>query len=209
MAENLSNTALKVESKTIQIDDLVELHFDYLYRYAYRYFRSEDKAEDLVQETFLAATEAIKRFEGNCSPRTWLTSILRHKIMDKLRVKDREEIVDFGSMEQESLSKLFNEAEHWHTETGPLLWGDAPDKTLNQKQFLVVLESCLGKLPRQVREIFLLREMEGFDRDEICQKVNLASSNVGVILHRARLSLQHCLQINWFCETKRIGGVTV
>lgn len=177
---------------------LVEEHFDYLYRYAYRYFRSDEKAEDLVQETFLAATQSIKRFEGNSSPRTWLTSILRHKIIDYVRVKDREEPVDFEAMERDPLSKLFNEADHWHNETGPLVWGASPDTTLNQKQFFKILEQCLAKLPGTMRQIFLLRELEGCDRGEICEQLNLTSSNVGVILHRARLSLQHCLQANWF-----------
>lgn len=180
------------------LDVLVDDHFDYLYRYAFRYFRSDDKAEELVQETFLAATQAISRFEGSCSPRTWLTSILRHKIMDRVRVKNREELIDFEAMERDPLSKLFDEGEHWRIETGPLLWGGSPDDALNQKRFFGVLNQCLHKLPSKLREVFLLREMDGCEREEICAKLELTSSNVGVILHRARISLQQCLQTNWF-----------
>lgn len=191
----------------LSLDLLVEEHFEYLYRYAFRYFRSQDKAEDLVQDTFLAATVAIKRFEGNSSPRTWLTGILRHKIMDRLRTKDREAPLDFDSSEREGLiEKLFNAAEHWHNETGPVMWGADPSDVMEQREFLSAVEQCLSKLPAKVRQIFLMREMEGFDRNEICKDFNLTSTNVGVILHRARLSLQNCLQTNWFHGSVR--GVT-
>lgn len=193
---------LMVPSASLSLEALVDEHFDYLYRYAYRYFRSEDKAEDLVQETFLAATEAFRRFEGKSSPRTWLTSILRHKIIDRLRVKDREELVDFEAIEREPLTKLFNEVEHWRNETAPLVWGSSPDKALKQKQFFKVLEQCLSKLPSKMRQIFLLRELDGCERDEISSQLELSGSNVGVILHRARLSLQHCLQTHWFLSAE-------
>lgn len=192
------------QGEKLDLNQLVEDHFDYLYNYAYRYFRSDDKAEDLVQDTFLAATEAISRFQGNSSPRTWLIGILRHKIMDKLRVKDREQPVDIQESSADLYSSLFNEAEHWFNETGPIYWGASPDTVLNQKQFLAALEECLSKLPSRVRQIFLLREMEDRDREEIGDGLGISSTNVGVILHRARLSLQNCLQQNWL-----IGGKAV
>ena len=189
----------------VTLESLVEEHFDYLYRYAYRYFRSDEKAEDLVQDTFLAAAEGYSRFEGKSSPRTWLTSILRHKIIDRLRKKDREQAVDFEALEQAPLSKLFNEVEHWRNETAPLRWGSDPTNALKQKQFFNVLEQCLSKLPAAMRQIFLLREVEGRERDEISKQLELSSSNVGVILHRARLSLQHCLQTHWFLDVRTEG----
>ncbi len=188
-----------------ELNSWVEEHFDYLYKYAFRFVRSEERAEDLVQETFLSATEAFSRFEGRSSPRTWLTSILRHKILDGFRKKNREEPIDFEALEQEPLSKLFDNNEHWHRETGPRQWGSAPDAALKQKQFFEVLEACLSKLPEKMRHIFLLRELEGCDREEICKELAIKSSNVGVVLHRARLALQYCLQTNWF-ETAIAGA---
>lgn len=186
------------------LDKLVDEHYDYLYKCAFRYLQSVEKSEDIVQETFLAATEAITRFKGNSSYRTWLTSILRHKIMDKFRVKHREEVVDFQSMEQDPLSSLFDEVEHWHRETGPIVWGSSPEATLKNKEFLAVLGQCLGKLPAKIRQIFLLREVEGYDYDEICKDIDLTSANVRVVLHRARISLQHCLQNRWFHGEKTV-----
>ncbi|MBN8550705.1 MAG: sigma-70 family RNA polymerase sigma factor [Deltaproteobacteria bacterium] len=189
-------TALPVHND--KLETLVEENFDYLYRYAYRYFRSSDLAEDLVQETFLAATEAYDRFEGKSSPRTWLTSILRHKIIDRLRTKHREEPVDFDALERESLGTMFNEVEHWQRDTAPVAWRSSPDGALAQKQFFKALDGCLGKLPSKMRQLFLLRELEGIERDQICSQLEISASNAAVLLHRARLSLQQCLQATWF-----------
>ena len=202
---DMSNETKTTSNEPLDLNILVDENFDYLYRYAFRYFRKEEVAEDLVQETFLAATTALKRFQGGSTPRTWLTSILKHKILDRMRVKDREEPIDFNSLEKDSHPKLFNEAEHWHNETGPIFWGASPDSEIKQKQFFTALERCLTKLPSQFRQIFLLRELDGLERGEICEKLELTSSNVGVILHRCRLALQACLQTTWFCADKAGG----
>jgi len=190
-----------IESQSLQrwsIDQLVDDHFDFLGRYAHRYFRATEVVEDLVQETFLAATEAIHRFEGKSAPRTWLVGIPRHKIMDRLRRTSFEDMIDIESFDRELLPKLFDQVEHWRRETGPLLWGSNPDQLLEQKEFLRSVESCLRRLPEHIRQIFCLREVEGYDREYICDQFGLTSTNVGVTLHRARLSMQSCLQKTWF-----------
>jgi RNA polymerase sigma-70 factor (ECF subfamily) len=128
--------------------------------------------------------------------------------MDRLRRKDREEVLDFDALERDPMSKFFDGGEHYTRETGPMAWTCPPDAALSQKEFFIVLESCLGKLPEKFRQIFLMREMEGLDRDEVGEKFSLTGNNVGVILHRVRVSLQHCLQKNWFGEMKPRGGLS-
>jgi RNA polymerase sigma-70 factor (ECF subfamily) len=190
-----------IEPKDFNLEQLIEDNYKYLYGYAYRYFKSSERVEDLVQETFLAATEGIKKFEAKSSPRTWLTGILRHKILDAIKAKQKEsrEI----SIEDEGvIAECFDKNEHWTAEAGPLAWGSSPDSILKQKQFLITLESCMSKLPEKVKQIFLLREVEGYSRDEISGKTAQTSTNIGVILYRARALLQQCLQVNWFCEKK-------
>ena len=191
----------EIRPRLPSLESLVEDHYDYLYRYAFRHYRCPDRSEEAVQETFLAATSALERFEGRSSPRTWLTSILRFKILDSLKKGQSTESVDFT--DEDDSARLFDEVEHWRTETGPLLWGSPPEFALKQKEFLRVLEHCLGGLPEKVRQIFLLREMDGFSREEICEQTKLTANNVGVILYRARISLQHCLQSNWFHNLSR------
>ena len=72
----------------------VAQHRDYLYRYALLHLRDESRAEDVVQETLLAAVEGKERFSGRSSLRTWLTGILKHKIVDVFRRQAREAPLD-------------------------------------------------------------------------------------------------------------------
>ncbi len=184
----------EAEQQLPGIDQLVDENYDYLYRYAYRYFRAADRAEETVQDTFLAAVESIGRFEGRSSPRTWLTGILRHKIMDRVR---RANTARRFEADQSQFEKLFDAQEHWHLDMGPIRW-DSPDRALDQREFLKAVDRCLGKLSDQSRQIFMLRELEGLGREEICKELSITANNVGVILHRARLLLQQCLRVSWF-----------
>lgn len=206
---SIADTKPLRESKATQkrtplnVGALVEEHFDYLYRYAFRYFRSHEEAEDIVQETFLAATRAAEQFQGTSTPRTWLTGILRHKTIDKLRSKGRDNHINFDELESDPLLKSFDAVGHWRAETGPTSWNCGPDDALKQKQFFSAVDKCLSGLPRRMRQIFLLRELEGFERSDIGIQLELTASNVGVLLHRARLALQACLQSTWFAELSK------
>lgn len=195
----MQETPLNAKDNSHQhlLEAWVEEYGDYLFRYAFRYFRTEDSAQDLVQETFLAAAESIERFEGRSTPKTWLTGILRHKILDQIKSKVRQERFEVTDYLSEEHLVGFDQAEHWTLERGPLPWGSAPDHVIKQKQFVSVLDSCLRKLPERIRQIFLLRELEGRNRTEISVEFELTESNIGVILHRARIALQGCLQENW------------
>lgn len=184
----------------------VEEHSEYLLQYALRYFRARDVAEDVVQETFLAAVEGFRKFEARSSPRTWLVGILRHKIMDRIRKKVRETPVDESHLEQENLEHLFDSHEHWHVSTGPLSWDLSPEVAVQNRQFMAALQDCLSKLPQRFREIFLLKEMDELSRDEIADKLNLKSNHVGVLLFRARTELQQCLHVNWLKSPEAVRG---
>ena len=79
------NAAEKKPPTAATPDDWVEAHGDYLFNFAIGQLRDASVAEDLVQDTFLAAFKARDRFSGQSSERTWLVGILRHKICDHLR----------------------------------------------------------------------------------------------------------------------------
>jgi len=180
----------------LDLDKLVDSESDYLYRYALRHFRSEEIARELVQEVFLAALESRHRFQGNSTPRTWLTSILRFKIIDRIRRKSKEAPIALRN-EDDDLAKFFDQHEHWRIETGPLPWGAPAEEVLTQKQFLGKLDECLAKLPERFRSVFMLREIEEIDVEEICKTFEITATNLRVILHRARLLLRDCLHGNW------------
>lgn len=188
------------ETQKQQLCDWVEEHSDYLFRCALKHFPDTSAAEEIVQETFVAAVGSIANFKGDSSPRTWLTSILRFKVIDRIRAKTRDNSVSLDEVKDPSLSHYFDEAEHWKSETGPVHWNTQPDALLEQKQLRGILEQCVTKLPERFRNIFLLRELEGLSRDEIAEQLRLSASNIGVILHRARLALRDCLQVHWLAD---------
>ncbi len=180
---------------SIDLTQWLDEHGDYLFRFACRHFREREVVEDLVQETFLAALEASSRFQGHSSPRTWLTSILRHKIIDRIRRAGRETPPKLEGTE--SLDEYFNRVGHWRERSGTNHWAHDPETGRRQDEFLVVLKKCMDSLPENHRRVFLLREVTELESDEICNLLDISSTNLRVMLHRSRLSLQKCLALKW------------
>ena len=169
----------------------------YLVRYASLQLRNPDAAEDAVQETLLAALSAQDSFEGRANLRTWVTGILKHKIVDTIRRSSREAPLA-GPGDEESTADfdaLFDERGHWQEHPSP--WED-PDGALHQKQFLAALEACLAGLPARTSQVFLMREHLGLETAEICKELGLTSTHCWVLLYRARMALRECLDKTWF-----------
>jgi RNA polymerase sigma-70 factor (ECF subfamily) len=169
----------------------------YLLRFAALELRNPETAEDCVQEALLAALAAEASFEGRSNLRTWLTGILKHKIVDAIRRGKRERPVEDLEDEAGELEALFDETGHWREPPQP--W-DNPDGALHQKQFLQALEDCLACLPARTAQIFMLREHLGLEVAEICKELGLTATNCGVLLYRARMALRQCLEKNWFAR---------
>jgi len=182
-------------------ENWVELHGDYLYRFALSRLPDPKSAEDMLQETFLAAIQSLDRFEGRSSERTWLTGILKHKILDHFRNSVRE--VERGDREDrpDMDPDLFGEDGHWKSNVNyPSEWGD-PDRTLDQSRFWEALGRCLGELPTRTARAYTLREIDGEETDFICKDLNITPTNLWVILHRARIHLRECLELRWIGRT--------
>lgn len=187
----------------------IEGHRPYLVRYALSQLRDAQLAEEAVQEALLAALEGIGGFGGKSSLRTWLTSILRFKVIDLQRraIAERThfEHTDFAAeAEDESwLDELFHESGHWRE--APQTWSN-PEAALEQSRFWKAFETCLDGLPSAGGRVFFKREILGEDTDTICKDERITASNCWVILHRARLALRSCLEKNWFGkEASRVG----
>ncbi len=167
-----------------------------LLRYAQLQLRNPAWAEDAVSETLLAALEKPESFAGRAQPKTWLIGILKHKLVDQVRKHSREVQVTTDEDDGQALEDgLFDEGGHFR-ET-PAEWGD-PQALVGQTQFIKVLDACVEKLPNQLGRVFLMREWLELDTDEICKELSITPTNLWVMLHRARLRLRECLQINWF-----------
>jgi len=173
---------------------------DYLMRFARLQLRNEAWAEDAVSETLLAALAKPQAFEGRSQLKTWLVGILKHKIIDSLRVRQREVVLDTGS-EDDSFDPLEYMAfkDDGHFAQRPSDWGN-PEQDLNSRQFMAVLDACNEKLPPMQARLFLMREWLELSSDEICKELGLTATNLYVQLHRARLRLRECLELNWFAS---------
>ncbi|MGA0612980.1 sigma-70 family RNA polymerase sigma factor [Caldimonas sp. KR1-144] len=169
-----------------------------LLRYARMQLRNDAWAEDAVSETLLAALEKPEAFAGRAQPLTWLIGILKHKIVDQLRRQTRETRLACDTDEDgsEALENALFDATGHFAEL-PADWGN-PEASLGERQFVVVLDACVEKLPNQLGRVFLMREWLELETDEICKELGITSTNLWVMLHRARLRLRECLQLNWF-----------
>lgn len=175
----------------------LDQHGDVLYRYAYFRLRDSAQAEDLVQETLLAAWQARQRFSGRSTERTWLIGILKNKLVDYFRKHRREQpLGDLADTDAEVNALFENDADqHWRT--SPMDWAN-PTQALQQKQFWKVFTECIDALPPRQAQVFCLCELDELDNDEACKVLGVAPTNLWVMLHRARLRLRQCLETHWF-----------
>ena len=177
----------------------VESQRAYLLRYATLQLRNADAAEDAVQETLLAALQGEASFGGRSNLRTWLTGILKHKIVDAIRRASRERPLESESEEADAgeFEALFDARGHW--QEAPPAWDD-PDGALHQRQFLAALEKCLEALPAKTARCFLMREHMGLETEEICKELAVTPTHCWVLLYRARMALRQCLETGWFAK---------
>jgi len=184
--------------------NLIHTHRGYLLRVAVLQLRDSDLAEDVVQDTLVAALQGAGGFSGRSSIKTWLTGILKHKIVDAIRKKGRGPVV--SSLDEEcqidDFDALFDQAGHW--ENPPATWGD-PEAQLAQSQFFDIVDFCLEKLPPNTARVFMMREVMELDGAEICKELKITSTNLWVILYRARVALRQCLEQNWFVQGQGAG----
>lgn len=189
-----------MNSQTTNPEQWVDDHGAYLYNYALAQVRDAAIAEDLVQETFLSALQAREAFEGRSSVRTWLTGILKHKIIDHLRKKYREVPENGGPLpyEEEGLFRTEGDWQnHWRPEVAPTEWSIDPADEAEREEFWRILEQCLDRLPSRHKIAFSLREISGAPTEEICKDLEVNSTNLWVMLHRARMQIRRCLELKW------------
>jgi len=177
-----------------------------MHRFAMLQLGDQHWAEDAVQEALVGALQNAGAFGGRAALKTWVFAILKHKIADVLRQKGR--LVDASSLLREGednnddCAALFDSRGHWRREERPLAWGD-PEWSFGQEQFWRVFEACLENLPPQQARVFMMREFIGLQTKEICAATNMTTSNLFVVLHRARLRLRECLENNWYAREGR------
>lgn len=177
-------------------DDIVfwvKTHTKDLFGYAFSKVQQKEIAEDLVQDTFLSAHQSYKNFKGKSNVKTWLFSILKHKIADYYRsaYKKSTEVLS-GVVEH-----FFDENDRWKPQYRPQDWGNEK-KLLDNPEFAKALKECFDKLPQQWSSAVQLKFLEEQNADGICSQLEITKSNFWQIIHRAKLSLRNCLELKWF-----------
>jgi RNA polymerase sigma-70 factor (ECF subfamily) len=145
-----------------------------LLKFAMLQLRNAPQAEDAVQDALVAAIEGIGTFASGSSLRTWVTGILKHKIVDSMRASARQESLDYD--------------EH-------LLQGSDPEEGLARRRVVDAVHAGLKQLPSCAARVFVLREVMGMDTAEVCRELAISSSNCWVMHHRARQKLRACSRI--------------
>jgi RNA polymerase sigma-70 factor (TIGR02943 family) len=175
------------------ISGWVDEYGDRLFSFAMVRLRNTDTCEDLVQDTFISAYKAWDTFEGRSSGYSWLVKILKNKIVDHVRKVKRHNEIPFEEGDGDGLTNS------WDLWASPFVeWGGQPEAHLSKREFYLQFQKCLEQLPDKYRQAFILRVIDDLEAEEVCKVLDISSSNLWVILHRARLRLRSCLEKHWF-----------
>lgn len=176
----------------------VERYADFLYSYAFTRLNDDEQCRDLVQDTFLAALQKTDSFRGDSSERTWLTAILKYKVIDVYRKRsgalNATETDGTAVHEEEFFEPDDN---HWKREHRPALFGVENKDPLHNKEFMGILQQCLQRLPPLWVSVFSLKHLDDEGTEMICEQMRISPANFWVIIHRAKVNLRSCLQKNW------------
>ena len=186
----------------LNISQWVKLYGDYLYSYAYYRVNKEEEAQDLVQETFLSALKAKETFRGESNEKTWLTTILKRKLIDYYRKNSKQ-----GIQQNIENTQLGNDAEgyfnsdgdlegHWSEAARPQALAASASQHLESKEFYDLLNKCFSLLPEKSASVFKMKFMEDAEIENICKEMNISSSNYWIIIHRSKLQLRKCMETN-------------
>lgn len=174
----------------------VERYGDTLLGYVMLQVQDQALAEELVQETFLAALQAREQFDRRSSERTWLVGILKHKIVDQFRRSGRQRAAGGLSAEDDPLDEFFDRKGRWKRR--PVSWTPDPSALAENLEFWAAFEHCFNTLPERLSEVFALRIVNEAPADDVCKVLAISSTNLWVMLHRARTRLRDCLERTWF-----------
>lgn len=188
-----------------QDDVFVEQLRQQMLQFAVLQLNDPQQAEDAVQEALVGALKNASGFARRAALKTWVFAILKNKIADALRYRQRFQQADQlqGELnDNDDLSILFNRKGFWQQGEHPERW-QQPLAQLDNQYFWQVFDTCLNALPARQAQLFMMREFLEFDSEEICQIQQVSISNLHVMLYRARLRLRKCLEIKWFQQGEK------
>ncbi|NAS32306.1 sigma-70 family RNA polymerase sigma factor [Flavobacteriaceae bacterium R38] len=184
-----------MSSNTLDPTQWIDKYADYLYNYSVSRVSDNEIAQDLVQETFLAALKSSENYKGDASERTWLISILKRKIIDYYRKINSKK----GKAEVRMSYNSDGDGDgDWMEERISDPHGNNAEEKIQNTELGLAIHECISKLPPKQAKIFSMKTIEGYETETICNELDITPSNLWVIIHRARTALTACLEENWF-----------
>lgn len=190
--------AAEMQPRQLNPEAWAERYGDLLYRYVVSRLRDRELAEELVQQTFLAALANREQFTGSGSEKGWLMSILKRKMIDHLRSRSRTQTLNSDDGSAEPLDNFFDQRGRWRKNVRDTLL--QPLDSIDREEFWPVFEKCMADLPGKQAGAFMLREVDDRNTEQICKDLDVSASNLWVLLHRARLRLANCMKKRWLHE---------
>jgi RNA polymerase sigma-70 factor (ECF subfamily) len=183
-------------------DELVTKHHGALIRMAMGHVGDREVAEEVVQDTWMAVIESLDRFEGRSSLRTWIFGIMIHKAKDRgVREKRHTTFSDFETFDDEQEEAVdpsrFHRSGEWagHWAFPPQPWDDqTPEKLLASQQAVQAMNRAIEALPATLKDVLILRDIEGVDAKEVCDILRITETNLYVRLHRARERVRQAVE---------------
>lgn len=183
-------------------DELVNQHHAALIRMAMGYVAGLEVAEEVVQDTWMAVIEGLDRFEERSSLRTWIFGILIHKAKDRgVREKRHTTFSAFESYDDDGEEAIdpsrFQQSGEWagHWAFPPQPWDDrTPEKLLASRQAVNAMQQAIDELPATLKDVLILRDVEGVESEEICELLKITETNLYVRLHRARERVRQAVE---------------
>jgi len=148
-------------------------------------------ADDVVQDAWISAIKALPKFEGRSSLKTWLLHIVSNGAKTRIRRESRSISLDDG-WESVAADK-FDQRGHRYDDV--YTWDIAtPDALLANEQLQAIIEAAFQQLPAMQRAALTMYDLEGIKMNDICNILDISSSNARVLLHRARTTIHHCIE---------------
>lgn len=195
---NIEKTKAEIKELNVMPQQWVSKYADYLYAYSIARINDAEMAQDLVQETFLAALEKLDKFEGRSSEKTWLTSILKYKIIDIYRSRNVGSALANTRDSYKGFADFFQQEDgHWNVPDRPQEFGMEDANIIENKEFHNILGKCMQKLPSLWKSLFIMKFLDDECTDIICNELSITPANYWVIVHRTKVNLRACLQKHW------------
>lgn len=177
------------------VKEWVDSYSDFLFDWVMKRTNNHELSEDLLQETFLSIWQSKAHFNEQSHPKTWLLAILKNKLVDHYRKSYRSKKVFAQDKDLH-----FDESGNWKVEYAPQDWSMESGNLLDDPQFNRTLHDCLEKLPAPWRDSLVMKFLDERDAKQVCQELNVSTTNYWQILHRAKLNMRKCLELNWFSK---------